>query len=67
LNRYRAATTIQDHLCESLLQSLLDGQFTTPEQLDEQFLKQYKEVRKVYHKRSIGLKKWEEGKVVWET
>ncbi|GAA5896089.1 vacuolar protein sorting family 37 protein [Sporobolomyces salmoneus] len=67
LNRYRAATTLQDHLCESLLQSLLDGQFANSEQLDEQFIKQYKEVRKVYHKRSMGLRKWEEGKVVWET
>ncbi|GAA6009644.1 hypothetical protein JCM11491_001044 [Sporobolomyces phaffii] len=66
LNRYRAAATMQDHLCESMLQSLLDGQFPA-EALDEQFIKQYKEVRKVYHKRSIGLRKWEEGKVVWET
>ncbi|GAA5871964.1 hypothetical protein JCM16303_000928 [Sporobolomyces ruberrimus] len=67
LNRYRASTTLQDHLCESLLSSLLDGQFDTPQALEEQFVKQYKEVRKVYHKRAVGLKKWEEGKVVWET
>jgi hypothetical protein len=49
-----------------MLQSLLDGQFPA-ETMDEQFVKQYKEVRKVYHKRSMGLRKWEEGKVVWET
>lgn len=82
LNRYRAATTLQEHLCESMLQSLLDGQFNTstaaaagaPDSpvpnsgsLDQQFIKQYREMRKVYHKRSIGLRKWEEGKVVWDT
>ncbi|GAA5841870.1 hypothetical protein JCM3766R1_005595 [Sporobolomyces carnicolor] len=109
LNRYRAATTIQDHLCESLLQSFLEGSSssssttttTTLEEEerrrrqrgqggggggevssssanhnnaassssfeDQEFVKQYRDVRKVYHKRMIGLRKWEEGKVVWET
>lgn len=32
---------------------------------DESFVKQYREVRKLYHKRQVGLHKWDEGKVVW--
>ncbi|GAA6060684.1 hypothetical protein JCM10212_005066 [Sporobolomyces blumeae] len=63
LARYRAAATVQEHLCESLVASFLDGQFEN----DEAFVKQYRDVRKVYHRRATALRKWEEGKVVWET
>ncbi|CEQ41559.1 SPOSA6832_03287 [Sporobolomyces salmonicolor] len=62
LARYRAAATAQEHLCDSLVSSFLDGAGD-----EESFVKQYREVRKVHHKRQIGLQKWEEGKVVWET
>lgn len=60
LSRYRAATTVQEHLSDSLVSAFLSGEGD-----DESFLKQYREVRKVYHKRQIGLQKWDEGKVVW--
>ncbi|GAA5998477.1 vacuolar protein sorting family 37 protein [Rhodotorula paludigena] len=58
--RYRAATTQQEHLSDSLVAAFLAGEGD-----DESFVKQYREVRKVYHKREIGLRKWDEGKVVW--
>ncbi|GAA5866386.1 hypothetical protein JCM8547_000761 [Rhodosporidiobolus lusitaniae] len=63
LSRYRAATTLQERLSDSLVSSFLtggEGGFD-----EESFVKQYREVRKVYHKREIGLRKWEEGRVVW--
>ncbi|GAA5858711.1 hypothetical protein JCM1840_006526 [Sporobolomyces johnsonii] len=62
LARYRAAATAQEHLCDSLVSSFLDGAGD-----EESFVRQYREVRKVHHKRQIGLQKWEEGKVVWDT
>ncbi|GAA5824032.1 hypothetical protein JCM5353_007066 [Sporobolomyces roseus] len=70
LSRLRAATTLQEHLSESLVQSLLDGH-TGQEgggggEL-ESWIKQYREVRGVWYKRNIGLEKWDQGKVVWET
>ncbi|GAA5990114.1 hypothetical protein JCM10908_005826 [Rhodotorula pacifica] len=60
LARYRAATTTQEHLSDSLVAAFLNGEGD-----DESFVKQYREVRKVFHKREIGLQKWDEGKVVW--
>lgn len=60
LARYRAATTNQQHLSDSLVAAFLNGDGD-----DESFVKQYREVRKVFHKREIGLQKWDEGKVVW--
>ncbi|BGP49646.1 hypothetical protein JCM10450v2_005549 [Rhodotorula kratochvilovae] len=58
--RYRAATTQQEHLSDSLVAAFLSGEGD-----DESFVKQYREVRKLYHKRQVGLQKWDEGKVVW--
>ncbi|GAA5888617.1 hypothetical protein JCM6882_009021 [Rhodosporidiobolus microsporus] len=60
LARYRAATTQQERLSDAMVSSFLNGEGD-----DESFVKQYREVRKVYHKREVGLRKWEEGKVVW--
>ncbi|GAA5983898.1 hypothetical protein JCM11641_006415 [Rhodosporidiobolus odoratus] len=60
LSRVRAATTQQERLSDAVLSAFLSGQGD-----DESFIKQYREVRKVYHKREVGLRKWEEGKVVW--
>ncbi|GAA6032102.1 hypothetical protein JCM8097_007074 [Rhodosporidiobolus ruineniae] len=60
LSRYRAATTQQERLSDALVSSFLQGEGD-----DESFVKQYREVRKVYHKRETALRKWEEGKVVW--
>ncbi|GAA5880070.1 hypothetical protein JCM3774_003298 [Rhodotorula dairenensis] len=60
LARYRAATTTQEHLSDSLVAAFLNGDGD-----DESFVKQYRDVRKVFHKREIGLQKWDEGKVVW--
>lgn len=62
LNRLRSATSDQEHLSESLVDSFLDGGMD-----EESFVRQYKEIRKVYHRRAVSLEKWEEGKVVWRT
>lgn len=68
---------MQEHLSEQLLHNWLSSpddhehsgdRNRTAEDLDlDQFLKRYREVRKVSHKRLGGLEKWEQGKVVWET
>ncbi|GAA5916932.1 hypothetical protein JCM8208_004034 [Rhodotorula glutinis] len=60
--RYRAATTQQEHLSDSLVAAFLAGDNDGD---DESFVKQYREVRKLYHKRQVGLNKWDEGNVVW--
>ncbi|GAA5832319.1 hypothetical protein JCM11251_006408 [Rhodosporidiobolus azoricus] len=59
-SRYRAATTQQERLSDAMVSAFLNGEGD-----DESFVKQYREVRKVYHKRDVALRKWEEGKVVW--
>lgn len=60
LARYRAATTTQEHLSDALVHAFLNGDGD-----DESFVRQYREVRKLFHRREIGLHKWDEGKVVW--
>ncbi|GAA6003792.1 hypothetical protein JCM10207_003602 [Rhodosporidiobolus poonsookiae] len=60
LARHRAATTQQERLSDSLVASFLSGEGD-----DESFVKQYRDVRKVYHRREVALKKWDEGRVVW--
>ncbi|KAL8277999.1 hypothetical protein RQP46_009631 [Phenoliferia psychrophenolica] len=59
LNRLRSATSGQEHLSESLVSSFLDGGMD-----EESFVKQYKDIRKVYHRRAVNLEKWEAGSVV---
>jgi len=34
---------------------------------EEDFARQFKEVRRVYHRRQACLDKWEKGSVVWRT
>lgn len=60
LSRMRAATTQQERLSDSLVSSFLSGEGD-----EESFVKGYREVRKVYYRREVGLKKWEGGGVVW--
>jgi ESCRT-I complex subunit VPS37 len=56
----RAATTQQERLSDSLVASFLNGEGD-----EESFVKGYRDVRKVYYRREVGLRKWEEGGVVW--
>jgi len=62
LNRLRAATSGQESLSESLASSFLDGTMD-----EDDFVRQYREVRKVFHRRQIMKEKFEEGKIVWRT
>lgn len=62
LSRLNAATSAQEYLSEQLVNAFLDGGGD-----DESFAKQYKEIRKVYHRRAVSLDKWGKGKVVWRT
>jgi ESCRT-I complex subunit VPS37 len=62
LARLRAATSNQDHLSEQLISTFIDGGMS-----EEDFSRQFKEVRRVYHRRKACLDKWEKGSVVWRT
>ncbi|ORY65635.1 hypothetical protein BCR35DRAFT_308570 [Leucosporidium creatinivorum] len=62
LSRLRSATTLQESLSEQLANAFHDGNGD-----DESFARQYREVRKVFHRRALALDKWEKGKVVWRT
>ena len=62
LARLRAATSNQDHLSEQLVASFIEGGMS-----EEDFARQFKEVRRVYHRRQVCLDKWEKGSVVWRT
>ncbi|KAM0786439.1 hypothetical protein ACM66B_001903 [Microbotryomycetes sp. NB124-2] len=63
MSRLSVATSNQEHLSEQLVNAFLDG--STGD--DESFARQYREIRKVFHRRAISLDKWSQGKVVWRT
>ncbi|KAG9050110.1 hypothetical protein FS837_007634 [Tulasnella sp. UAMH 9824] len=79
LMRLRHATTAQDELSENLASSFVHSQGTgtsTPAGSDsaapagsgtdvDQFVKEFKEMRKLYHKRVIWSDRWASGKVSW--
>ncbi|KAK4055892.1 hypothetical protein OIO90_003149 [Microbotryomycetes sp. JL221] len=73
LSRLSKATSNQEHLSEQILNQFLNSFENHQNQTDEfqnddeQFVKQYKQIRKIYHRRSISLEKWSKGKVVWRT
>ncbi|KAH8922188.1 hypothetical protein BT69DRAFT_1220613 [Atractiella rhizophila] len=60
LQRLRYATTQHDDLSESLANEFLEGKLA-----EEDFVKQYREIRKVYWKRVMWSERMAEGKVVW--
>ncbi|KZT37882.1 hypothetical protein SISSUDRAFT_987067 [Sistotremastrum suecicum HHB10207 ss-3] len=61
--RLRHATTAQDDKSEALAASFIKS---PPEANDiDAFIKEFKEARKVYHKRVIWGEKWAAGKVTW--
>lgn len=77
--RLRHAATAQDELSENLASAFVHSQNTgtsTPAGSDptaaagggadvDQFVKEFKEQRKVYHKRVIWSDRWASGKVSW--
>ncbi|KAI8607491.1 hypothetical protein BC830DRAFT_128269 [Chytriomyces sp. MP71] len=54
LSRLRAAQSESDELCDSLVSSLLSGEVAV-----EDFMKRYREARKMYHSRSIRVERAE--------
>ncbi|SGZ25998.1 BQ5605_C024g09815 [Microbotryum silenes-dioicae] len=58
--RLSRATHAQEYTSEALVNAFLDGQID-----DQVFVQQYRAVREVYHRRAIGLQKWQDGKVSW--
>jgi ESCRT-I complex subunit VPS37 len=73
--RLRHSITAQDDASEALASSFVqqspsnyeDTGTATPKaarELDE-FIKEFKESRKVYHKRALWGEKWANGQVIW--
>ena len=76
--RLRHSTTAQDDASEALVSSFIqqtsssstesaESRTGTPKasrELDD-FIKEYKELRRVYHKRALWGEKWANGQVVW--
>lgn len=76
--RLRHSTTAQDDASEALVSSFIqqtlsnstenvESRTGTPKasrELDD-FIKEYKELRKVYHKRALWGEKWANGQVMW--
>lgn len=72
--RLRHSTTAQDDASEAVASTFIqqttsseESGIATPKssrELDE-FIKEYKELRKVYHKRALWGEKWAHGQVAW--
>ena len=73
--RLRHSTTAQDDASEALASrfvqqlpsnngSISDSGVSRGIEVDE-FIKEFKELRKVYHKRAMWGEKWANGKVIW--
>jgi ESCRT-I complex subunit VPS37 len=60
LARLRTATSDHDHLSESLASSFQDGDME-----EDEFARQYLEVRRIYHRRALQVQKMCDGKVIW--
>jgi len=68
LMRLRHAATAQDEISESLASSFVLAQpfkVGDPGDVVDQFVKEFKDMRKVYHKRVMWADKWAVGKVAW--
>jgi ESCRT-I complex subunit VPS37 len=72
--RLRHSTTAQDDASEALassfVQQLPSNSLTSdpgaPRSMEvDEFIKEFKELRKVYHKRAMWGEKWGNGQVIW--
>ena len=72
--RLRHSTTAQDDASEALassfVQQLPSNSSTSdsgaPRSMEvDEFIKEFKELRKVYHKRAMWGEKWGNGQVIW--
>ena len=68
--RLRHATTAQDDMSEAAAAAFVQSSQTTkpaeasPQELDD-FVRDFKELRKTYHKRVFWGDQWNSGKVIW--
>ncbi|KAG6326405.1 hypothetical protein ID866_12684, partial [Astraeus odoratus] len=66
LLRLRHAATDQDNASEALALSFVQSSATSSDPTDvDEFVKQFRELRKVYHKRVMWGDKWASGQVIW--
>ena len=67
--RLRHATTAQDDASEALASNFVQPSSTAPtiaagKEVDD-FVKEFKETRKIYHKRVMWGERWASGQVAW--
>ena len=66
LLRLRHATTDQDNASEALASSFIQSSTTLGDASDvDEFVRQFRELRKVYHKRVMWGDRWTSGEVIW--
>ncbi|KAL4080883.1 hypothetical protein J3A83DRAFT_4203163 [Scleroderma citrinum] len=66
LLRLRHATTDQDNTSEALALSFVQSSTTLGDASDvDEFVRQFRESRKVYHKRVMWGDRWASGQVIW--
>jgi len=69
LMRLRHSTTAQDDLSEALASSFVQSSSVSPapatNQETDNFVKEFKNMRKVYHKRVMWGDRWAAGQVTW--
>jgi len=64
LMRLRHATTAQDDQSEALASAFVNAPATDSYESDD-FIKEFRELRRVYHKRVMWGDRWAAGQVVW--
>lgn len=71
LMRLRHATTAQDDLSEARANAFVQGSSSEPDATSvsgkdiDDFVKEFRELRKVYHKRMMWGDRWAAGEVTW--
>lgn len=72
--RLRHSTTAQDDASEALASSFVqqlpsnasNSDSGAPRSMEvDEFIKEFKELRRVYHKRAMWGEKWANGQVIW--
>lgn len=67
LLRLRHATTDQDNASEALATSFVQSSVSSDNTSDvDEFVRQFRELRKVYHKRAMWGDRWAAGQVIWQ-
>ena len=62
LSRLHAATSDQERISDAVAQSFLDGTLDD----EDAFVRQYRELRRVWHQRALRSEAWSASRVRWE-